>query len=127
MLVRLPWQARVRITFAIDFVSLSESLDTGTPLGKMIFTVLAAVAELERNLIKERAQMGISRPRKQDKQLGRRSGSSIERKHTRCYRPCLLPRSRGSWALAVVFTSKSSSGENDKIARGCLSTSVTFG
>jgi putative DNA-invertase from lambdoid prophage Rac len=33
--------------------------------------VLGAVAELERNLIKERVQMGISRARKQGKQLGR--------------------------------------------------------
>src|SRR5262249_46407863 len=46
-------------------------IDTSTPMGKMIFTVLGAVAELERNLIKERVQMGISRARKQGKQLGR--------------------------------------------------------
>src|SRR5262249_29787497 len=56
---------------SIDFVSLSESIDTSTPMGKMVFTVLAAVAELERNLIKERVHMGISRARKQGKQLGR--------------------------------------------------------
>ena len=37
----------------------------------MIFTVLGAVAELERNLIRERVQMGISRARKQGKALGR--------------------------------------------------------
>ena len=55
----------------IDFVSLSESIDTSTPMGKMIFTVLGAVAELERNLIKERVHMGISRARKQGKRLGR--------------------------------------------------------
>src|SRR5689334_6217432 len=55
----------------VDFVSLSESIDTSTPMGKMIFTVLAAVAELERNLVKERVQMGISRARKQGKPLGR--------------------------------------------------------
>jgi DNA invertase Pin-like site-specific DNA recombinase len=55
----------------VDFVSLSESIDTSTPMGKMIFTVLGAVAELERNLIKERVQMGISRVRKQGKRLGR--------------------------------------------------------
>src|SRR5262245_42498661 len=55
----------------VDFVSLSESIDTSTPMGKMIFTVLGAVAELERNLIKERVHMGISRARKQGKQLGR--------------------------------------------------------
>jgi len=55
----------------VDFVSLSESVDTSTPMGKMIFTVLGAVAELERNLIRERVQMGISRARKEGKQLGR--------------------------------------------------------
>src|SRR5215471_20663506 len=55
----------------IDFLSLSESVDTSTPMGKMIFTVLGAVAERERNLIKERVHMGISRARKQGKRLGR--------------------------------------------------------
>ena len=50
---------------------LSESIDTSTPMGKTIFTVLGAVAELERNLIKERVNMGISRARKQGKALGR--------------------------------------------------------
>jgi len=58
-------------TLGVDFVSLSESIDTSTPMGKMIFTVLGAVAELERNLIKERVHMGISRARKQGKRLGR--------------------------------------------------------
>jgi putative DNA-invertase from lambdoid prophage Rac len=40
-------------------------------MGKMMFTVLGAVAELERTLIKERVHMGINRPRKQGKSLGR--------------------------------------------------------
>jgi DNA invertase Pin-like site-specific DNA recombinase len=55
----------------IDFISLSESVDTSTPMGKMIFTVLGAVAELERNLIKERIAMGLDRARKERKVLGR--------------------------------------------------------
>jgi DNA invertase Pin-like site-specific DNA recombinase len=55
----------------INFISLSESVDTSTPMGKMIFTVLGAVAELERNLIKERVAMGISRARKEGKHIGR--------------------------------------------------------
>jgi DNA invertase Pin-like site-specific DNA recombinase len=55
----------------VDFISVSESIDTSTPVGKMIFTVLGAVAELERNLIKERVSMGLSRARRQGKQLGR--------------------------------------------------------
>jgi DNA invertase Pin-like site-specific DNA recombinase len=55
----------------IDFVSLNESVDTSTPMGKMIFTVIGAVAELERSLIRERVLMGLDRARRQGKQLGR--------------------------------------------------------
>ena len=35
----------------IQFVSLSEQIDSGTPVGKLVYTVLGAVAELERSLI----------------------------------------------------------------------------
>ena len=55
----------------IDFISLGESIDTSTPVGKMIFTVLGAVAELERSLIKERVAMGLERARKEGKPHGR--------------------------------------------------------
>ena len=55
----------------VDFISLSESIDTSTPMGKMVFTVIAAVAELERSLIKERIHMGLKRARHQGKRIGR--------------------------------------------------------
>jgi len=55
----------------VDFISLSESIDTSTPMGKMVFTVLAAVAELELSLIRERVVMGLERAKAQGKVLGR--------------------------------------------------------
>jgi len=55
----------------IDFVSLNEAIDTSTPIGKFFFTIVAAFAELERNVIRERVQAGVDRARKQGKQLGR--------------------------------------------------------
>ncbi len=55
----------------VDFISLSESIDTSTPMGKMVYTVIAAVAELERSLIRERVIMGLQRAKAQGKQLGR--------------------------------------------------------
>ena len=55
----------------IDFISLSESVDTSTPMGKMICTVIGAVAELERSLIRERVSMGLKRARREGKRLGR--------------------------------------------------------
>ena len=55
----------------IDFVSLSEQVDTSTPTSKMVFTVLGAVAELERSLIAERVRAGIRNARAKGKRLGR--------------------------------------------------------
>jgi DNA invertase Pin-like site-specific DNA recombinase len=55
----------------IAFVSLGEQIDTTTPTGKMIFTVLGAVAELERSLIAERVRAGVRNARAKGKTLGR--------------------------------------------------------
>jgi DNA invertase Pin-like site-specific DNA recombinase len=55
----------------IGFVSLSEQIDTSTPTGKMVFTVLGAVAELERSLIAERVRAGLRNARAKGTQLGR--------------------------------------------------------
>jgi DNA invertase Pin-like site-specific DNA recombinase len=58
-------------SLGIGFVSLSESLDTSTPAGKMVFTVLGAVAELERSLIAERVRAGLRNAKAKGKRLGR--------------------------------------------------------
>ena len=58
-------------SLGIEFVSLSEQVDTSTPTGKMVFTVLGAVAELERNLIVERVKAGIRNAQAKGKKLGR--------------------------------------------------------
>ena len=58
-------------SLGIEFVSLSEQVDTSTPTGKMIFTVLGAVAELERSLIVERVRAGLRNARAKGRRLGR--------------------------------------------------------
>ena len=55
----------------IEFVSLTEQVDTATPMGKMIFTVLGSVAELERSLIVERVRAGMRNARAKGKLIGR--------------------------------------------------------
>ena len=57
----------------IDFVSFSEQMDTSTPAGKMVFTVLGAVAELERSLIVERVKAGMRNARAKGRCIGRPS------------------------------------------------------
>ncbi|MDE3040761.1 MAG: recombinase family protein [Nitrospirota bacterium] len=56
----------------IEFISYQENIDTASPLGKAMFTIVAAIAELERNIIVERIRGGIRRAREQGKRLGRR-------------------------------------------------------
>ncbi len=56
----------------IDFISYQENIDTSSPLGKAVFAIVAAIAELERNIIVERIRGGIRRAREQGKRLGRR-------------------------------------------------------
>jgi DNA invertase Pin-like site-specific DNA recombinase len=55
----------------IDFVSLTEGVDTSTPAGKMIFTILGAVAELERSLIAERVRAGLRNAKAKGRHIGR--------------------------------------------------------
>ena len=76
----------------IDFVSLSEQVDTSTPMGKMVFTVLGAVAELERSLIAERVRAGLRNARAKGKKLGR------PRKAVDASRIAALRRVGRSWA-----------------------------
>jgi len=58
-------------SLGIDFISFSEQLDTSTPTGKMVFTVLGAVAELERSLIVERVRAGMRNARVKGRRIGR--------------------------------------------------------
>jgi DNA invertase Pin-like site-specific DNA recombinase len=58
-------------SLGIEFVSYSEAIDTSTPVGKMTFTVLGAVAELERSLIVERVNAGLRNAVAKGKRLGR--------------------------------------------------------
>lgn len=55
----------------VDFVSLTEAVDTTTPAGMMVFTMVGAVAEFERELIRERVRAGIARARAKGARFGR--------------------------------------------------------
>jgi len=56
---------------AVDFISITEQIDTSSPMGKAMFTVISAIAEFERSLISERVRSGIAKARAQGKQHGR--------------------------------------------------------
>jgi len=55
----------------IEFLSFRENLDTGGALGRAIVVIIAAISELERNLIVERVRAGMRRARLEGQRLGR--------------------------------------------------------
>jgi DNA invertase Pin-like site-specific DNA recombinase len=55
----------------IDFVSFQENIDTSSPLGKAMFTIVSAIAELERNILLERVRAGLKRAKENGRILGR--------------------------------------------------------
>ena len=55
----------------IGFISYSENIDTESPLGEALFTIISALASLERSIIRERVINGIANARAKGKVLGR--------------------------------------------------------
>ena len=62
----------------IDFVSFQENIDTSSPLGSAIFTIISAVAQLERDIIRERVKMGLRRAKENGTRLGRPTGTALD-------------------------------------------------
>ena len=68
----------------VDLVSLKQNIDTTLPAGRLTFQVLGAVAELEREMLRERVKAGMNQARRVGKHVGRParrrlSGADIEK------------------------------------------------
>lgn len=55
----------------VQFVSLQDSIDTSTPMGRFFFRVMASIAELERDIISERTKAGLKSARARGRNGGR--------------------------------------------------------
>lgn len=55
----------------VDFISYQENIDTTTPQGELIFTVMASLAQFESALISERVKAGMARAKAQGKRISR--------------------------------------------------------
>jgi DNA invertase Pin-like site-specific DNA recombinase len=58
-------------SLGVDLVSLKQSLDTTLPAGRLTFQILGAVAEFERELLRERVKAGMAQARRAGKNVGR--------------------------------------------------------
>jgi DNA invertase Pin-like site-specific DNA recombinase len=55
----------------IDFVSFQENIDTTTPQGELIFSIMASLAQFESALISQRVKAGMARAKAQGKKISR--------------------------------------------------------
>src|SRR5205085_10996470 len=82
---RLPpstaWPVRFAISWkpfdefnrlGVEFISVRENIDSAGALGRAVFVIVGAVAQLERDLIRERVRSGMRRARLEGRRLGRR-------------------------------------------------------
>ena len=77
----------------IEFCSLQESINTTTPGGKLVFHIFGALAEFERNLIRERTKSGLD--------AARRAGGRVAVRRRRQLRPRLAHRHQLGRFLSV--------------------------
>lgn len=94
----------------VRFVSHSEQMDFGSAAGKVMFAVISAMAEFERDLIRERVKLGMARARSEGKHVGRPTSVPIAeiRRRLGCRdSPSLIARELGV-ARASVYRVRAS-------------------
>src|SRR5262249_32507943 len=94
----------------IEFVSLHEAIDTSTPMGRAMFHIAGAFAELEREIIRERVKAGLANAKRRGRKVGRpRTTVNIAKVHAMA--------ANGLSARAIAKTI----GVSDYTVRGILS------
>jgi DNA invertase Pin-like site-specific DNA recombinase len=77
----------------VEFRSLTEQIDTTSPMGRFTFVVMGAMAQLEREIIVERTKAGLAAARARGKRMGREPKMAGE----------LLERARGMRATGASY------------------------
>jgi DNA invertase Pin-like site-specific DNA recombinase len=67
----------------IRLIATSQNIDSSTPMGRYFITNLLALAEMEREMIRERIKLGLDRRRKQGLPVGRQKGAKDKTKRKR--------------------------------------------
>jgi len=87
----------------IDFVSVTEAIDTSLPAGELVFQMIGAVAQFERSLIAERVKSGLANARAKGKVLGRPPLRKLSRAESRELRQERVQRTVPFRVLAKKF------------------------
>lgn len=87
----------------VTFTSLTEQIDTATAAGKLVFTVLGAVAEMERALIRERVKAGLRNADAQGRHGGRRRRIHLTREDALVAMSRYRTLKRAAYALGISY------------------------
>jgi DNA invertase Pin-like site-specific DNA recombinase len=87
----------------VAFVSLSEGIDATTPAGRLQLHVLAAIAEFERDRIRERVVAGLNRAKAQGKRLGR---PRLDRSRVTIPRSMTVREAAALWGVSPATASR---------------------
>ncbi len=107
----------------VQFVSISEQLDTSSSYGTALFSILSAIAQLERDILSERVKLGLRNAEAKGKKIGRpktRPGQSIISLHKEKYSYREIAKLLGISHTAVgrevkIFKCKQSEDEKNLI------------
>jgi DNA invertase Pin-like site-specific DNA recombinase len=72
--------------WGVDLIVLDQGIDTSTPAGRLLFNVLASIAEFERDLIIERTRAGIAAARRRGIHCGRPRSATTKEQRARALR-----------------------------------------
>jgi len=98
-------------SLGVQFISYQENIDTTSPLGQALFTIVSAVAQLERDLIRERVRAGLRNARAKGKKFGR------PRAHVDAFRVAELRRDGLSWSQVCRTLNVSKGSAQRSVAR----------
>lgn len=100
----------------IAFVSISEAIDTSSPVGRTLFTIIAAIGELERSLVQERVRAGLRNAATKGRYPGRpmrRNPALIRELHAKGYSQTEIAKLA---AVSTATVSRELSGYFQKLA-----------
>ena len=98
-------------SLGVQFISYQENIDTNSPLGQALFTIVSAVAQLERDLIRERVRAGLRNARAKGKKFGR------HRAQVDAFRVAELRRDGLSWSQVCRTLNVSKGSAQRSVAR----------
>jgi DNA invertase Pin-like site-specific DNA recombinase len=108
---------------AVDLVSLKQNVDTTLPAGRLTFQVLGAVAEFEREMLRERVRAGMAQAKRAGKRVGRPARRQFQSSDIEKLR---LLRSGGTSIRQLAATFGTTQWMASRLTSGDAAASVVF-